>query len=90
MPLWNGRPIGSKKNCGSCCNTVTFRPHLPYDRVKDSERRRGMEDLAIVELYWQRSEQAIQETSRKYGSYCRAIAQNILHDARDSEECVGS
>ena len=36
-----------------------------------------MEDAQIVDLYWARSEQAIAETSAKYGSYCYAIAYNI-------------
>jgi len=30
-----------------------------------------MDDKEIVELYWQRSEQAIKETADKYGAYCR-------------------
>ena len=47
-----------------------------------------MEDEAIVALYWQRSEEAIVETDRKYGSYCRTIAFNILEDRWDTEECV--
>ena len=47
-----------------------------------------MEDKNIVDLYWQRSERAIEETERKYGGYCRSIARNILSDSRDSEECV--
>ena len=47
-----------------------------------------MKDRDIVELYWRRSEQAIRETDRKYGSYCRTIAFNILNNREDSEECV--
>lgn len=47
-----------------------------------------MEDSRIVELYWQRKEQAIHETDVKYGSYCRSIARNILKDSSDAEECV--
>ena len=47
-----------------------------------------MDDALIVDLYWQRSEDALPETIRKYGSYCRAIAQNILHDPEDTEECL--
>lgn len=47
-----------------------------------------MEDNIIVELYWQKNENAINETSRKYGAYCFAIADNILHNKEDSEECV--
>ena len=47
-----------------------------------------MEDHEIIELYFQRKEEAIKETDSKYGSYCFAIAENILHNAEDSEECV--
>ena len=47
-----------------------------------------MEDKEIVELYWQRKEDAIPQTAKKYGSYCRTIAYNILADEQDTEECV--
>lgn len=47
-----------------------------------------MEDNQIVELYWQKNTDAISETSNKYGAYCFTIADNILHSAEDSEECV--
>lgn len=47
-----------------------------------------MNDEQIVELYWRRNENAIQETSTKYGSYCFTIANRILSNREDSEECV--
>ena len=47
-----------------------------------------MEDEKIVQLYWQRDEQAIGVTEEKYGPYCTAIAHRILHSRRDEEECV--
>lgn len=47
-----------------------------------------MDDRQIVELYWQRNEDAITETNNKYGAYCFAIADNILNNKEDSEECV--
>lgn len=47
-----------------------------------------MEDQQIIALYWSRDESAIVETDRKYGSYCRGIAYNILHNEEDTEECV--
>lgn len=47
-----------------------------------------MNDREIVNLYWQRSEQAITETEQKYGRYCHIIAYNILENSEDSEECV--
>ncbi len=47
-----------------------------------------MEDQQIIELYWQRSEEAIAQTARKYGRYCHTIAYNILQNQCDSDECV--
>ena len=47
-----------------------------------------MDDNGIVELYFARSEQAIQETDTKYGGYCYSIAYNILANQEDSEESV--
>lgn len=47
-----------------------------------------MEDSKIVDLYWQRCEQAIDETQKKYSSYCYRIAYNILTNKEDSEETV--
>ena len=47
-----------------------------------------MDDAMIVELYWQRQERAIAETKTKYGAYCQTIAQRILNDRLDAEECV--
>ena len=47
-----------------------------------------MEDTAIVELYWQRSDRAVAETEQKYGAYCRRIAYNIVENLQDAEECV--
>lgn len=47
-----------------------------------------MEDEAIVKLYWQRSEEAIVQTDRKYGRYCRSIAIHILENDDDTDECL--
>lgn len=47
-----------------------------------------MNDEQIIDLYWSRKEEAIMETSRKYGKYCSTIAYQILHNKEDSEECV--
>ena len=48
-----------------------------------------MEDARIVELYWERDEAAIAESSAKYGGYCYQIAFRILALREDAEECVG-
>lgn len=47
-----------------------------------------MEDARIVDLYWERSENAISETSTKYGKYCYSIAYGILTNAEDADESV--
>ena len=47
-----------------------------------------MDDKTIVELYWQRDEEAITASHTKYGGYCHAIAYNILNNALDADECV--
>lgn len=47
-----------------------------------------MDDLMIIELYFARNEQAIKETDIKYGKLCFSVANNILSNDEDSEECV--
>lgn len=47
-----------------------------------------MDDREIIDLFLARSEQAIAETRKKYGGYCRTIAFRILRDDQDSDECL--
>lgn len=47
-----------------------------------------MEDLQIVQLFLDRSEDAVKALSEKLGKYCNTIAYNVLGDASDAEECV--
>lgn len=47
-----------------------------------------MTDDKIIQLFFQRKEEAIEETHKKYGSYCFKIANNILNSREDSEECL--
>lgn len=49
-----------------------------------------MEDTQIIDLFWQRSEDAISEADKKYGRYCGCIAFHILANREDSAECVSS
>lgn len=49
-----------------------------------------MEDKNIVQMYWDRNERAISETSIKYGNYCTSIAMNILKNYEDAQECVNN
>ena len=46
------------------------------------------DDQKIIELYCNRSENAIAETAGKYGRYCNAIAYGILKSHEDAQECV--
>lgn len=47
-----------------------------------------MRDELIVQLYWDRDEEAIVHTRRKYGGFCYRIARNVLALHEDAEECV--
>ena len=47
-----------------------------------------MDDRQIIEGFFCRDENAITELAQKYGGYCFAIANNILEQDEDAEECV--
>lgn len=47
-----------------------------------------MDDTQIIDLYFARNEQAIKETDAKYGKLCFSVANKILENNEDSEECV--
>lgn len=46
-----------------------------------------MEDIHIVQLFWERSESAITALAEKYGRLLYQIAVGILRDPSDAEEC---
>lgn len=54
-------------------------------QTKDSKK---VSDEEIIELYWQRNEDAIALTDRKYGKYLFTIAYNIIRNDLDCEECL--
>ena len=47
-----------------------------------------MDDEEIIGLFFERSEQAIQELDTKYGKTCHSLSYRILNDRQDAEECV--
>ena len=47
-----------------------------------------MEDQRIVQLYWDRDQEAITASDRKYGVLCRSLSRNIVGTTEDAEECV--
>lgn len=47
-----------------------------------------MDDSKIIDLFFERSEQAIAELEDKYGKACKKFAYNILGNEADAQECV--
>lgn len=47
-----------------------------------------MNDETIINLFFQRSENAIVETDKKYHGYCKSIGFHILNNQQDTEECI--
>ena len=47
-----------------------------------------LKDHEIIDLFFERSEQAITELIGKYGSAVKNVAWNILNNAQDVEECT--
>ena len=47
-----------------------------------------LEDSRIIALFFERSEQAIEELDKKYGAAVRRTAFNILGSRQDAEECA--
>lgn len=48
----------------------------------------SMDDCEIIGLCFDRNEAAISEIEKKYGRLCSIVANKILGNAEDSEECV--
>ena len=47
-----------------------------------------MNDQEIISLYFDRNEQAIAETDKRYGKTCMQVSMSILNSHPDAEECV--
>ena len=47
-----------------------------------------MEDTRIIEMFFERDQQAIQELDTKYGKVCHKLSYNIVNNRYDAEECV--
>lgn len=47
-----------------------------------------IEDQMIIKKLYERSEEAIKELSDKYGALCQGIANRILSNEQDAEECL--
>ena len=49
-----------------------------------------MFDDEIIGLCFLRDEKAIDKISEKYGAYCKKVAENVLRNSEDAEECFNS
>ena len=58
----------------------------PFRKKRKGDR--ALSDTATVKKFFDRDESAIADAKRDYESYCKSIANNILNDPRDGEECV--
>lgn len=47
-----------------------------------------IDDERIIELFFERSEEAIQELDNKYSKVCHRLSYNIVNNRQDAEECV--
>ena len=46
------------------------------------------DDERILSMFEERNEQALRETTGRYGALCRSVARNILGTEEDAEECL--
>ncbi len=56
--------------------------------MKHRKGDNAVEDQAILQLFLDRSELAIEEAQKKYTPPCRVVAMNLLGDPHDTEECL--
>ena len=47
-----------------------------------------MTDEQIIGMYYDRREEALKETEARYGKYCFRVADAVLKNREDAEECV--
>ena len=73
--------------CKICSPILLYRVRRMYRAIKGKEVTR-LEDSEIVSLFFERSEQAIEELDCKYGTAVKKTVANILRDRLDVEECV--
>ena len=49
-----------------------------------------MEDEQILELFFTRSEDALEQVKEKYGKACMHLLRNLLQNEQDAEECANN
>ena len=53
-----------------------------------NEEKKNVNDKEIVQLFSERNEDAVSEAKKRYENYCMYIANNVLRNRQDAEECV--
>ena len=56
--------------------------------INSKERRKTVDDKSIIELFFNRDEDAIKEADAVYGARLKRVSYGITGDRRDAEECV--
>lgn len=74
-----------KKIFTEMCKVFTEKGSIIVERLKGCD---VLEDSQIVELFFERSEQALTELSEKYEKSCSKMAMNILGNREDVLECL--
>lgn len=46
------------------------------------------DDAKMIQMLWDRSDRALEVIAQAYGERCLHLAQSILHNTQDAEECV--
>lgn len=59
-----------------------------HENKKEDDTVLMKDDKELISMFVSRSEKAIQHTAEKYSAYCHSIANRILKNHEDSEECV--
>ena len=68
---------------------VTFECEILTIRVRNKKKGvNQVEDAKIIELFFQRNEQAVKETDTAYGRKLYVLSNNILNNREDAEESV--
>ena len=67
---------------------VTFCLQKPSIRVRRYWEVNPVTDIQIIELYWARNEEAIRETDYVYGRRLHNLADKIVQNFEDAQECV--
>lgn len=74
----------------SCIIAVTFAGRNLTIRVRNKKMKGviHVDDAKIIELFFQRNEQAVKETDNAYGHKLYRLSNSILNDPQDAEESV--